>query len=103
MSHYLNEILPDLGPLFDRVDKHANADNAIFGFIKHRNGLVSGMRNKLFRGLLFYGWPPNNSSFEKLLMSQVVKPLTRLLLEKGVFPKEEFLEMEGITRDRGSW
>lgn len=33
--------------------------------------------------------------FEELLMSQVVQQeaLTRLLLEKGVFSKEEFLEM----------
>ena len=34
-------------------------------------------------------------SFEELLMSQVVsqEALTRLLVEKGVFTKEEFLEM----------
>jgi uncharacterized protein YqgQ len=33
--------------------------------------------------------------FEELLMSQVVQQeaLTRLLVEKGVFSKEEFLEM----------
>jgi len=33
--------------------------------------------------------------FEELLMSQVVQQeaLTRLLVEKGVFTKEEFLEM----------
>jgi hypothetical protein len=33
-------------------------------------------------------------SFEELLMSQVVQQeaLTRLLVEKGVFTKEEFLE-----------
>jgi hypothetical protein len=47
--------------------------------------LVSGMRNKLFRGLLFYGWPPNNSSFEEILMPQVVQQvaLTSLLLKRG--------------------
>jgi len=34
-------------------------------------------------------------SFEELLMSQVVQheALTRLLVEKGIFTKEEFLEM----------
>jgi len=34
-------------------------------------------------------------SFEKLLMSQVVQQeaLTRLLVEKGVFTKQEFLDM----------
>ena len=34
-------------------------------------------------------------SFEELLMSQVVQQeaLTRLLVEKGVFTKEEFLDM----------
>jgi hypothetical protein len=34
-------------------------------------------------------------SFEELLMSQVVQQeaLTRLLVEKGIFTKEEFLEM----------
>jgi len=34
-------------------------------------------------------------SFEELLMSQVIhtEALTRLLIEKGVFTKEEFLEM----------
>jgi hypothetical protein len=34
-------------------------------------------------------------SFEELLMSQVVaqEALTRLLIEKGIFTKEEFLEM----------
>jgi len=33
--------------------------------------------------------------FEELLMSQVVQQeaLTRLLVEKGIFTKEEFLEM----------
>ena len=40
-------------------------------------------------------------SFEELLMSQVVQlgPLTRLLVEKGIFTKEEFLERAG-TVDR---
>jgi hypothetical protein len=34
-------------------------------------------------------------SFEELLMSQVVRQeaLTRLLIEKGIFTKEEFLAM----------
>ena len=34
-------------------------------------------------------------SFEELLMSQVVQQeaLTRLLIEKGIFTKDEFLEM----------
>ena len=34
-------------------------------------------------------------SFEELLMSQVVQQeaLTRLLLEKGIFSREEFLEV----------
>ena len=34
-------------------------------------------------------------SFEELLISQVVQPeaLTRLLVEKGIFSKEGFLEM----------
>ena len=38
--------------------------------------------------------PPN-----ELLMSQVIQQeaLTRLLLEKGIFTKEEFLEMVGIV------
>jgi len=39
--------------------------------------------------------PKQIVSFEELLMSQVVQQeaLTRLLVEKGVFSKEEFLEM----------
>jgi len=44
-------------------------------------------------------------SFKELLMSQVVqqKALTRLLVEKGIFTKQEFLEMvrvanQGIKR-----
>ena len=38
-------------------------------------------------------------SFEELLMSQVVQQeaLTRLLVEKGIFTKEEFLEMVRIV------
>jgi hypothetical protein len=39
--------------------------------------------------------PKQIISFEELLMSQVVQQeaLTRLLIEKGLFSKEEFLEM----------
>jgi hypothetical protein len=39
--------------------------------------------------------PKQIVSFEELLMSQVIQQeaLTRLLIEKGVFTKEEFLEM----------
>jgi hypothetical protein len=39
--------------------------------------------------------PKQIVSFEELLMSQVVQQeaLTRLLIEKGIFIKEEFLEM----------
>jgi uncharacterized protein YqgQ len=39
--------------------------------------------------------PKQIVSFEELLMSQVIQQeaLTRLLVEKGVFSKEEFLEM----------
>ena len=47
--------------------------------------------------------------FEELLMSQVFQEeaLTRLLLEKGVFTKEEFLEMvkavdKEIRRERSN-
>ena len=47
-------------------------------------------------------------SFEELLMSQEVQQeaLTRLLVEKGVFSKEEFLEMVNpvnskIKKERG--
>ena len=38
--------------------------------------------------------PKQTISFEELLMSQVVEQeaLTRLLIEKGVFTKEEFLD-----------
>ena len=43
--------------------------------------------------------PKQIVSFEELLMSQVVQQeaLTRLLVEKGVFTKEEFLEMVRIV------
>jgi hypothetical protein len=39
--------------------------------------------------------PKQIVSFEELLMSQVVQQeaITRLLVEKGIFSKEEFLEM----------
>ena len=39
--------------------------------------------------------PKQTVSFEELLMSQVVQQeaLTRLLLDRGVFTKEEFLDM----------
>jgi hypothetical protein len=38
-------------------------------------------------------------SFEELLMSQVVQQeaLTRLLVEKGIFSKEEFLEIMRVV------
>ena len=38
-------------------------------------------------------------TFEELLMSQVVQQeaLTRLLIERGVFTKEEFLEMVKVV------
>ena len=38
-------------------------------------------------------------SFEELLMSQVVQQeaLTRLLVEKGIFTKEEFLEVVKVV------
>ena len=43
--------------------------------------------------------PKQVVSFEKLLMSQVVEQeaLTRLLVEKGIFTKEEFLEMVKVV------
>ena len=43
--------------------------------------------------------PKQVVSFEELLMSQVVQQeaLTRLLVEKGIFTKEEFLEMVGVV------
>ena len=38
-------------------------------------------------------------SFEELLMSQVIQQeaLTRLLVEKGIFSKEEFLDMVRVV------
>lgn len=38
-------------------------------------------------------------SFEKLLMSQVVQQeaLTKLLIEKGIFSKDQFLEMVRVV------
>ena len=46
--------------------------------------------------------PKQIVSFEELLMSQVVQQetLTRLLVEKGIITKEEFLKM-GRVADRG--
>jgi hypothetical protein len=43
--------------------------------------------------------PKQIVSFEELLMSQVVQQdaLTRLLIEKGIFTKEELLEMVRIA------
>ena len=43
--------------------------------------------------------PKQVVSFEELLMSQVVQQeaLTRLLGEKGIFTKEEFLEMVRVV------
>ena len=43
--------------------------------------------------------PKQIVSFEELLMSQVVQQeaLTRLLVEKGIFSKKEFLEMVKIV------
>jgi len=43
--------------------------------------------------------PKQIVSFEELLLSQVVQQeaLTRLLVEKGVFTKEEFLEMVKVV------
>jgi hypothetical protein len=43
--------------------------------------------------------PKQIVSFEELLMSQVVQQeaLTRLLIEKGIFTKEEFLEMVKVV------
>ncbi len=43
--------------------------------------------------------PKQIVSFEELLMSQVVQQeaLTRLLVEKGIFTKEEFLEMVKVV------
>ena len=43
--------------------------------------------------------PKQVVSFEELLMSQVVQQeaLTRLLMAKGIFTKEEFLEMVKVV------
>lgn len=43
--------------------------------------------------------PKQVVSFEELLMSQVVQQeaLTRLLVEKGIFTKEELLEMVKVV------
>jgi hypothetical protein len=43
--------------------------------------------------------PKQVVSFEELLMSQVVQQeaLTRLLVEKGIFSKEEFMEMVKVV------
>jgi uncharacterized protein YqgQ len=43
--------------------------------------------------------PKQIVSFEELLMSQVIQQevLTRLLVEKGIFSKEEFLEMVSVV------
>jgi len=43
--------------------------------------------------------PKQIVSFEELLMSQVVQreAITRLLLKKGIFTKEEFLEMVKVV------
>ena len=43
--------------------------------------------------------PKEVVSFEELLMSQVVQQeaITRLLVEKGIFTKEEFLEIVRIV------
>jgi hypothetical protein len=43
--------------------------------------------------------PKQVVSFEELLMSQVVQQeaLTRLLVEKGIITKEEFLEMVKVV------
>jgi len=40
-------------------------------------------------------------SFEELLLSQVIQQeaLTRLLVEKGIFTKEEFLEMVKVVNE----
>ena len=43
--------------------------------------------------------PKQVVSFEELLMSQVIQqePLTRLLVEKGIFTKEELLEIVKVV------
>jgi hypothetical protein len=44
--------------------------------------------------------PKQIVSFEELLMLQIVQQeaLTRLLVDKGIFTKEEFLEMVGVVK-----
>lgn len=44
--------------------------------------------------------PKQIVSFEELLMSQVVQQeaLTRLVVEKGIFTREEFLERVRVVR-----
>ena len=46
--------------------------------------------------------PKQIVSFEELLMSQVVQQeaLTRLLVEKGIFSREEFLEMVSVVNKK---
>jgi hypothetical protein len=46
-------------------------------------------------------YPKQIVSFEELLMSQVVQQeaLTRLLVEKGLFNREEFLEMVRVVNE----
>ena len=43
--------------------------------------------------------PKQVGSFEEILMSQVVQQeaLTKLLVDKGIFTREEFLEMVGVV------
>jgi hypothetical protein len=56
--------------------------------------------NSSRRGLDGWGHPTVKSvSFEELLMSQVVQQeaLTRLLIEEGIFTKEEFWEMVKVV------
>jgi hypothetical protein len=50
---------------------------------------------------VFHVLPKQVVSFEELLMSKVVQQeaLTRLLMEKGIFTKEEFLEMVKMGAD----
>jgi len=45
--------------------------------------------------------PKQIVSYEELLMSQAVQQeaLTRLLVEKGIFTKEEFLEMVRVVNE----
>jgi hypothetical protein len=54
--------------------------------------------------LVLFGFDPKQIvSFEELLMSQVVaqEVLTRLLIVKGIFTKDEFMEMvKAVDRER---